>query len=235
MTLLLWASLQSGCFLLGYDGLGKTLDNDASADDSLGDAGTGGALRDGSLGQGGADSGGDGDDSSALDGGEGPDSGSNGDGDDAGSNDDAWWKETEPAVPCKGLIGSTACSQNCPATEDQCVFDCDVIGTCSTSCQAYTRCRSTCSSFASCGLTCASYADCSFESDATQVSATCEYGSSCDVTCPGNVLCDVTCKPGASCALHCKGVCNMNCTGVKRQCEDQSWVCDTKCPEDLSI
>jgi hypothetical protein len=232
VTLLLWASLQSGCFLLGYDELGNTLDNDAATSESGGDAGAIGTLRDGSLGNGGSDSGDASGDGDALDGGD-SDSGSNGTGSDGGATAE-WWKDVEPTVPCKGLIGTAACSQNCTAAAGQCVFDCNVLGSCGTTCQAYTSCRSTCSSVASCGFTCGESAQCSFDSTSVQVSATCEVGSTCDVTCPDNsLLCDVTCKPGAICALHCTGICNMNCSGVKRQCQDKSWVCDTKCPEDL--
>jgi hypothetical protein len=236
LALLLWVSSQSGCFLLGYDGLGKVPGKDASPSDSSGeDSGLDGLLRDGSLGGDTErnDSGtGDGDAAlgpdpvPSLD--AGADSGANaGDGD----NEEAfgWWTGL-PVEKCKALAG-TACSQTCMAGQGPCIFDCNAIASCGATCSAYTKCRATCSSVGACGHTCAAGADCSYEGKASQTTVSCDYGSTCDVTCPGTVMCNVNCVAGASCLLKCAGVaCALNCSGVYLTCPDGTRVCDRPCP-----
>ena len=222
---LFWIGLQSGCFLIGYDGLSGAPDKDASGPDSTEhDGSTGTWERDGALGvsEGGTD------DPLADAGDSG--SGTDGDADSSVGDGDVWWTGIPPETKCGGLPG--ACSQTCKTGTGPCVFACDSLGACGSTCEAYTKCRATCDGLTVCSHTCGMGADSSYESKGTQTTATCEAGSTCDVTCPGNGTCSLTCSPGASCTFRCSGIaCNMGCTGVKLTCADGSLVCDRKCPE----
>lgn len=228
LALTVWASSQTGCFLLGYEGLGKTADGGSG----FGDGGDGSAqlTRDGAVG----------DDAGSVDSGltnpSHPDSGLGGSTGDAGADggsdapSSGWWDGITPITKCSGLIGSAACNQTCTAAENHCVYHCDAAS-CGSSCAAFSICRSTCSGL-SCGHTCASKAECSYEADATQNTAICATGSICDVTCKSGGTCSLTCAAGASCLFRCKALtCNDECTGVRLECDDGSVVCDRPCPK----
>lgn len=228
---LVWASAQSGCFLLGYDGLATTPDSGFERGDAGDGDGSGQLMRDGSVG--GDDVGVGKDSGLSEDSGSGTDGPGSDAGEDAGSDAPppyGWWEGFAPNTMCGGVPGA-ACNQTCAAGSQRCVLDCNVLAACSSTCASYTTCRSTCSG-TSCTHTCAAYANCSYESKASQTIAKCASGSTCDITCTNAATCNLDCLPGASCLFRCEGLtCNPSCSGVKLTCEDGTVVCDRACPK----
>jgi len=229
LTLLLWASSQPACFLLGYEGLGVAPDAGASPSPEQQDASVG-PVADGALGDGDA-----GDlDASSTDAGlsdGGTISQDAATADAGGPLQYGWWDGMAPSKACSGVPGA-ACSQTCATGQGPCVFECNVIAACTSICEYGTSCHAECGSLASCTHSCTNGADCWFEAKSSSANVSCEFGSTCDVTCPGNIMCNVDCNVGASCILHCNGVaCGMNCHGgAKASCPDGSAVCDHPCP-----
>ncbi|MFT3926748.1 MAG: hypothetical protein QM778_29655 [Myxococcales bacterium] len=230
LSLLLWASSQAGCFLLGYEGIAGSLDAGMTSDTGTTDASEL-PVNDGAI----ASDAGEGD----LDAGHGDAGTDAGQVVDAGADSgapplrDGWWKGTEPTTSCSGLPGAV-CTQTCPTTATApCVFECSAIASCASACEYGSQCYSECGTIANCSHNCNAGAECWYVAKSSYANVTCEYNSVCDVTCPANVGCNVTCVVGASCLLDCSGglTCNMDCkSGIKASCPDGTVVCDHACP-----
>jgi hypothetical protein len=232
--------LQSGCFLLGYDGLGPLIDRDAGPVDA-GRRGDGG---DSSL-----DAGEDWLDASgpSLDA---------GDADSAVAASDAqvpvdagppWWDSVEPIKAC--VLPLPTCMQQCTFVDGRCLFECSA-STCSSNCAALTQCRAECSgtncenycysnadcsvacSAKTCDNTCAANADCQVDcTKAGNCATQCLAGSSCEADCRGSAQCSMNCANTAQCLLYCGALtCGLTCVGERRECPGGVFTCNRECP-----